>query len=283
MGMFQFVTPPLPHFVECGDKTYLVGGRHPNRSHIGVFDLIVVTQGAHFIVEEETAYHVPAGKFLILRPDRSHYTLEPCREETHAYWLHFQTHGAWSHLEEGEPSISSKPIYLDIKDFSCYLPRTKTLCSPDKVHSIFKELITLQAESSPFFRWKQQQLFLDLLLCLQEQAGMLSISPQLQLAEQAAAYMRQHYQEAVSYKEMSDALHFHANYIAICMKKSFGCTPLEFLTRYRVEQAKKLLIITNDPIGKIAETTGFRSFPYFVRCFSRYTGMKPMSFRQQYR
>ncbi|TFE26721.1 helix-turn-helix domain-containing protein [Cohnella luojiensis] len=67
------------------------------------------------------------------------------------------------------------------------------------------------------------------------------------------------------------------------MKRSFGCTPLEYLTRHRVEQAKQLLVNTNEPIGTIAEETGFGSFPYFVRCFSRHTGFKPKAFRIRYR
>jgi len=281
--MFQFISPPMPHFIECGEKTYPVGGQHPNRSNIGIFDLIVVTRGAHFIAEGDTPYYVPAGNFLILRPDRSHYTVEPCKEETHGYWLHFQTLGSWNYVGEGEPAIPSSPIYLNVKDFSYYLPRTQTVRSPDKVNEIFRQLLLMQDQSSSVSRWKQQQLFLDLLLCLQEEDGLPNNNPHLQLAEEAAAFLRQYYKEPVSYKELSDALHFHANYISLCMKKSFGCTPLEYLTRHRIEQAKRMLIYTNAPVGKIAEETGFGSFPYFIRCFSRHTGMKPLNFRQLYR
>lgn len=281
--MFQFTSPPMPHFIDCGERTYPIGGVHPNRSNITVFDLIVVTRGAHFLAEEDTPYHVPAGTFLILRPDRSHYTVEPCREETHAYWLHFQTLGSWNSVEEGEPSIPTRTVYRNVKDFSYYLPRTQALRSPDKMHEIFKQLILLQTQPTNVSRWKQQQLFIDLLLCLQEEDGMPKNNPHLQLAEEAAAYLRQHYKEPVSYKELADSLHFHANYIALCMKKIFGCTPLEYLTRHRVEQAKRMLIYTNEPIGKVAEETGFGSFPYFIRCFTRNTGMKPLSLRQRYR
>jgi YesN/AraC family two-component response regulator len=55
------------------------------------------------------------------------------------------------------------------------------------------------------------------------------------------------------------------------------------LTRQRVEHAKRLLIHTDEPIGKIAEDIGFGSFPYFVRCFKKHTGTKPKAFRMQYR
>lgn len=103
------------------------------------------------------------------------------------------------------------------------------------------------------------------------------------IAESAAIYLRQYYKETISYKMLSEYLHFHENYIAICMKNTFGITPLEYLTRYRIKQAKRLLIHTNKSISKIAEETGFNSFPYFIRCFTKITKNKPMAFRNQYR
>ncbi|MBW7457170.1 helix-turn-helix domain-containing protein, partial [Paenibacillus sepulcri] len=129
----------------------------------------------------------------------------------------------------------------------------------------------------------QQQLFQELLLQLQEEGGMSAASPYLAIADEAAAFLRRHYKEPLGYKRMSEELHFHANYIAVCMKKAFGCTPLEYVTRHRIEQAKRMLIHSNHAIGKIAEETGFGSFPYFIRCFSRYTGFKPKEFRMRFR
>lgn len=281
--MFQFISPPMPHFIECGEKKYPIGGQHPNRSNIGVFDLIFITRGAHYLVEEDHSYHVPAGTFLILRPDRSHYALEPCREETHCFWLHFQTSCSWSINNEEDLLIPPQSTYPYNKHFSFYLPQTQTLRSPDKIIEIFRQLIFLEADSTTRTRWKQQQLFLDLLLCLQAEEAVPKNNPYLKLAEETATYLRQHYQDPISYKELTECLHFHVNYIALCMKKTFGCTPLEYLTRHRVDQAKWLLIYTNEPVGKIAESTGFRSFTHFIRCFGRNTGMNPTNYRKQYR
>ncbi len=67
------------------------------------------------------------------------------------------------------------------------------------------------------------------------------------------------------------------------MKRTYGCTPLDYLTRYRIEQAKRLLIDTNEAIGSIAEQVGFGSFPHFVRCFGRLAGTTPKAFRMRFR
>lgn len=281
--MLQFTSPPMPYFIECGEKTYPVGGIHPNRTHIGVFALIVVTRGAHFIAEEDIAYHVPAGKFLILRPDRSHFTQEPCRQETHGFWLHFQTAGMWGSVEEREPLNAAALNFPAENGFTFYLPQNQVLRSPEKVHDLFRQLLFLRSQHFTASRWKEQQLFWELLQCLQEEDVPAKNNPYQHVAERTAMYLRQHYQETVSYKELSDHMHFHANYIALCMKKTYGCTPLEYLTRHRVDMAKGLLIYTNESMSKVAEVTGFRSYPYFVRCFRKSVGMSPTNFRQQYR
>ncbi|MNC57108.1 HTH-type transcriptional regulator YesS [compost metagenome] len=104
----------------------------------------------------------------------------------------------------------------------------------------------------------------------------------MKLAERAEIYLRQHYQSEITNELLGRVLHFHPNYIVRCMKEIFRCTPMEYLNRIRMEQAKLLLIKTEWPIVKVAEHVGFQYAPYFSACFKRYTGMPPQAFRQLY-
>ncbi|UJF34882.1 helix-turn-helix transcriptional regulator [Paenibacillus hexagrammi] len=283
--MLQFICPPMPHYIVCGEDTYPVGGKHPNRSNIGVFDLLLVTRGCLYLEENGVTYTVPANHYLILLPDQTHNTLQACRDQSHFYWLHFQTLGLWYETDNPQPVAleAEKLQYERIAYFSSYLTRTGHLKDPEIVYAQLKQLLLLQGEPSSLSQWKQQQLFHDLLLHLREDDGLPMNQPHLRVAEQSAAFLRTHYKEAISYKELSEELHFHSNYIALCMKEAFGCTPLEYVTKYRLEQAKLLLIHTDDPISKIADETGFGSFPYFIRCFNKHVGCTPKAFRMQYR
>ncbi|SDX33047.1 helix-turn-helix domain-containing protein [Paenibacillus sp. CF384] len=285
--MFRFTSPPMPHYITSGEDTYAAGGKHPGRASIGVFDLLAVTRGALYLEEDGVPLTVSANQFAILRPDRAHKTAIPCQEETHFYWLHFQTLGSWSVVAEREPHMSP-PItdpYPQIETFAFHVPRFGELLAREGVYERLQNLLQLHADFHAAARFRQQTLLLELLLQLQEEGSSAATAkdPQLTLADEAAAFLRRHYREQLSYKELSDQLHFHANYIALCMKKAFGCTPQDYLTRYRIEQAKQLLIHTSEPIGKIAEETGFQTFPYFVRCFSKHTGARPKEFRLRYR
>ncbi|MBM7567213.1 helix-turn-helix domain-containing protein [Paenibacillus sacheonensis] len=283
--MFRFTSPPMPHYITSGKDAYSAGDRHADRSGIGVFDLLVTTRGCLFLEEDGLELTVPAGHFAILRPDRSHRTSKPCGEETHFHWLHFQTLGSWSEVTEREPytdPLHSQP-YLQIETFVFHVPRSGELPARETMYEWLEELQRLKAAADAGARFKQQGVFQQLLFQLQEEGSAAAKDAQLALADEAAAFLRRSYREQVSYKELSEQLHFHANYIALCMKKAFGCTPLDYLTRYRIEQAKQLLIHTGEPIGSIAEATGFATFSYFVRCFGKHTGTKPKAFRQRFR
>ncbi|GAB6931179.1 AraC family transcriptional regulator [Paenibacillus sp. JCM 10914] len=284
--IFQFTAPPLPHYIVGGEDTYQTGRKHPDRFNIGVFDLIVVTRGALFIEDAGIPYSVTSGRYLILRPDAAHRTYRPCQDVTHFYWLHFQTLGPWSESEEPTMIALSQSDQPDVSvaNFSFYLPKCRELPAKEQVYPWFEQLQRLEQSPSSSARWKQQQILQELLQLLQaEEEETYPWSPHYVIAERTADYLKKHYKEAISYQRLSEAMHFHQNYLSICMKKTFGCTPLEYLTRHRIQQAKHLLIHTNDPVGRVAEECGFGSFPYFIRCFSKHTGFKPKAFRQNYR
>lgn len=285
--MLRFTAPPMPHIIVAGEDTYEVGGTHPDRSGIGVFDLIAVTRGALYLEEDGEACDVTAGRYIILRPDLSHRTRLPCAETTHFYWIHFQTLGGWSETEErlaaAPDTATAVGPYATIESFAFYLPGRGSWEDAPGLPDLARQLLALQAMPSAASRWKHQQLFHELLSQLQLGEREAADSPHYAVAERAAAYLKSRYKENIDYRRLSEALHFHANYISLCMKKTFGCTPLEYLTRHRIEQAKFLLIHTDSRIGRIAEEVGFGTFPHFVRCFVRQTGTTPRAFRGQYR
>ncbi|MBB6672426.1 AraC family transcriptional regulator [Cohnella nanjingensis] len=286
MTDIRFISPPIPHYILSGEDTYPAGGMHASRKDIGVFDLLIVDKGCLYMAEEDAAFEATPGTYLLLRPDRSHRSYRSCTEETHFYWVHLQTLGRWHEMSGTQ--ISVNPIddnpYVQINQFAYQLPRFGPLRQPATVYALLASLNQLSRQPYAVDRLKQQTLFQELLIqLLQETVQPAARHPQFAIAEQAAAFLRTHYRRPLSYAELSEAVHFHPNYIARCMKAVFGCTPLEYLTRYRIEQAKGQLVRTDEPVGRIAEDVGFGSFPFFVRCFAKHTGCRPREYRMRYR
>lgn len=166
--MLQFNIPPLPHYIIGGEDTYSVGAVHPSRSNIGVFDLIHVTRGCLYITENGKPYEISAGRTLILSPDGVHYSTIPCNEETHFYWLHFQSCGTYRNVEEVD--LQDRPLepasYAKINQFLMYLPLLTAVPDRDEMTQSIKKIIALNEDKSGIAGLKQQELFVSLLVKL---------------------------------------------------------------------------------------------------------------------
>jgi AraC family transcriptional regulator len=63
-------------------------------------------------------------------------------------------------------------------------------------------------------------------------------------------------------------------------KQSMGLSPINYITRQRMERAKRLLAETALPIAEIALRAGFSSQSHFTTSFRRLAGVTPRSFRR---
>jgi AraC family transcriptional regulator len=63
-------------------------------------------------------------------------------------------------------------------------------------------------------------------------------------------------------------------------KQSIGLSPINYITRERIERAKRLLAETELPISEIALRTGFSSQSHFTTSFRKLAGVTPSSFRR---
>ena len=73
------------------------------------------------------------------------------------------------------------------------------------------------------------------------------------------------------------------SYLTRTFRRDLGIAPWEYLTRYRIEQAKALLRVTNLTVTEIAHRVGYNDSAYFSRVFHQETGRSPVTFRRQVR
>lgn len=66
-------------------------------------------------------------------------------------------------------------------------------------------------------------------------------------------------------------------------KAATGTSPIDWLKRERINQAKRRLIETDDSIASIADQTGYYDQFYFSRDFKRVTQLAPTEYRQRER
>lgn len=100
------------------------------------------------------------------------------------------------------------------------------------------------------------------------------------LVRQAMAYMQARYAEPLSREKVAAHVGLSDDYLTSCFRKELGLTPVAYLNRYRVQQAKRLLKNTHQSITEIALEVGFSGSSYFSRIFHRETGMTPAEYRR---
>lgn len=89
-------------------------------------------------------------------------------------------------------------------------------------------------------------------------------------------YIYENYSTDMTLNDMAEALGISAKYCSNLFKKLSNDTFKNFLNRYRIDQAKKLLEENPDiKIAELSEQVGFNSSNTFIRVFGKYTGMTP--------
>ena len=77
------------------------------------------------------------------------------------------------------------------------------------------------------------------------------------------------------------AAHVGMNRSSFCIffKRQTGQTFTNYLTRYRIDQARYLLTHTDRSVSQICYECGFNDVPYFCRTFKKHTGSTPIQVR----
>lgn len=104
-----------------------------------------------------------------------------------------------------------------------------------------------------------------------------------QVIRSAVNYMNHHYRENITLKRMSTILNINANYLSDLFKREMGIGYLEYLTKLRITEAKRLLSDgQNHTIQEIALITGYTNERYFVDVFKKETGMTPSEYKRKF-
>lgn len=95
----------------------------------------------------------------------------------------------------------------------------------------------------------------------------------------AMVFMHENFSEDLSRRSIAQHIGITEDHLTFCFRQELGITPIEYLQRYRINQAKKLLKETHQSITEIALNVGFSDSGYFGRIFRRETGMTPEAYR----
>ncbi len=93
--------------------------------------------------------------------------------------------------------------------------------------------------------------------------------------------MRRDFREPWRIKDLARLAGLSVPHFYRRFRDATGATPLDWLRRERVNEAKRLLSESNDPVRVIAEELGYADQFYFSRDFKKLAGLSPRQYRRQ--
>jgi AraC-like DNA-binding protein/CheY-like chemotaxis protein len=91
----------------------------------------------------------------------------------------------------------------------------------------------------------------------------------------AIYYVRQHYRDKIRLEEVAEHCGMKAHQLSRLFHVTYGLTFRDYVVRYRLREAKRLLRDPQVSISEVAEAVGFNDVSYFSRMFKRHFGRCP--------
>ena len=98
--------------------------------------------------------------------------------------------------------------------------------------------------------------------------------------ENAVLYLREHYGDPVTLKNLADAAGLSEKYFGEYFKNITGIPPVRYLNEYRAERAAEQLKRTEKSVTEIALECGFNDLSYFIKTFRKHYGIAPGNYRK---
>ncbi|CAG7608789.1 HTH-type transcriptional activator RhaS [Paenibacillus solanacearum] len=144
-----------------------------------------------------------------------------------------------------------------------------------------KRLIDVWDGKEAGFEWIVRLHFLNLLqwLCDWLDSKLQHEDQTARLIMDSMQYIREHHTQQLEREKLARMASLSPSYYSKMFKRYSGYTPMEYMNKVRLDQAKQLLRSSREPISKIAREVGFQDPLYFTRLFAREIGMSPRHFR----
>ncbi|MEK3724101.1 helix-turn-helix domain-containing protein [Paenibacillus sp. FSL H8-0034] len=167
-------------------------------------------------------------------------------------------------------------IFREISDFSVEIKEIWTKDALPRMNDLLNQFETLDDLQSGFLK-----LFSDALNRIE---GQREHRDNRQLIQNVKVYVELHFDDPdLSLTHLGDAFQISSKYVSQLFKEAFGEKFSDYLTKIRVESAKKWLAETDIPVQDIAIKAGYIHTFSFIRVFKKMVGMTPGDYRKEFR
>jgi AraC-like DNA-binding protein len=157
----------------------------------------------------------------------------------------------------------------------------------EKLHQLHGDVHSAAASSRPVSSYDASLMLYRLLLGLKGCIGpetLKSRHGRYQQLQPLLMYIEDHFNRNISLDDMATVTGVTPQHLCRLFRQAYSIRPFEYLTRYRLQKAKEILVGPGNPVLKeIAALTGFNDTSYFCSVFKQYEGMTPVEFKRMHK
>lgn len=242
--------------------------------HSGAFEICFIARGEVSWWVDDDYFELRAGDLFMTWPDEVHGGVDGVLHSAELYWLVFALpeSGSWLGFKPKE----TKELYRRFHNIEHRVCRQAT-----KIEKAFVSLLDAHRKmpGSLKFRPQMELLLLSALEAYAGEAkrGRRENDPKI---SQAINWFKEHLGETNGVEKAASFVGWQPCYFRERFLKATGFTPLNYVNRLRIREARRLLIETEYTITDIAFILNYSSSQYFATAFRKATGMPPLAYRK---
>ncbi|MBO0476412.1 helix-turn-helix transcriptional regulator [Vagococcus sp. DIV0080] len=250
-------------------------------------EIIYVTKGSVNIGYNDQIVQVHEGELFVFGSGEAHYFMASPGSNRLVYQFDLNLFRDKTFKEKSHLEIIK--LFEKAENHSVYWP----LETKEKVIAYLKESFTEMAEQQPGYEHvvignllKLMALYYREIPQKPEMYQQVTFSEAvnnqetLERLNDVFMYIETHYNEVVTLEEVAAVIGFSPFYFSRFFKKNTGQTLMQFLTDYRINQAKYILSHEKIPMIEVAEKSGFNSVKTFHHVFKEQVGMSPLKYQK---
>ncbi len=260
--LFQDVFYTLPR------AGHLVGGPDHRiaRDHFPGHELILCLRGRGYVQLGGKRHEVSKGDFVWINCHRAHEHGAIAEDPWEVFWVRIE--GPRLERISQMLEVETRPVFpaVDLEGGSAIF------------HRIFRLMQVAAPGNAPALHAEVARLVAFAFNARQSNSAQPAIPAPLQ---KALEQMRLFYFQPLTVASLARHAGMSRSHFARQFKNAFGSSPINWLRRERISQAKRRLGDTSDPIQRIAELVGYRDRFFFSKDFKKLTGSTPREFRRR--
>ncbi|MFE6795371.1 helix-turn-helix transcriptional regulator [Paenibacillus chitinolyticus] len=102
------------------------------------------------------------------------------------------------------------------------------------------------------------------------------------LFERVSNYMQEYYYQSLTIASLAEQNNVNRNRLSYVFRTHAGMGPAEYLLKYRLNMAQRMLFTSDVPVQQIAQAVGIADPFYFSRVFKKQFGISPTKYREKF-